>query len=258
MEEMETLHLDLLHIRRCLRRAYRSLLHDEIHWPRSGIYQYAHLPLPSRWYLCFIVFAIVATIWGGPTYVEFAIRSWRLIKKENFYRPLGANSRMTFDFVHWVSTAGIASVTAFLIIGSAPHIVFLRVLSLPGPALLLCLGGGILFVTAWSASGRPAPFRISSTAKGEPLYPGVFYMVEDVVAVNANAGRPYREALHARYRASPRFRKMMMNQSWFWGIPSVVIGIVLVVLICIHEVDKEVAYGIGEFSHNSQHYTHKY
>ena len=70
--------------------------------------------------------------------------------------------------------------------------------------------------------------------------------MEDVVAVNASAGRPYREAVHARYMASPRFRRMLLNQSWFWSIPSIVIGIVLIVLVCIHEVDKNVAYGIGK------------
>lgn len=174
------------------------------------------------------------------------MRSWRLIKKENFYRPLGTKSRWSFDFVHWLSTFCITAVTAFLVIGSAPHIVWLRILSLPAPALLLCLGGGIFFVTMWSMSGRPAPFRISSTAKGEKLYPGVFYIVEDVVAVNANAGRPYREALHARYIASPRFRRMMLDQSLFWSIPSIIIAIVLIVLACVHEVSKEVAYGLGK------------
>ena len=193
-----------------------------------------------------LVFAVVATIWGGPTYVEFAIRSWRLIKKEDFFRPLGATSRWSFDYTHWLATASIAAVTAFLIIGSAPHIVWLRILSLPGPALLLCIGGGIGYITVLSALGRPAPHRVSSTAKGEVLHPGLFYILEDVVAVNANAGRPYREAIHARYNASPRFRKMLMDLSWFWSIPSVVIAIVLIVLICIHQVDKNVAYGIGK------------
>jgi hypothetical protein len=42
---------------------------------------------------------------------------------------------------------------------------------------------------------------------------------------------------------------MMMNQSLFWGIPAVVIGIVLVVLACVHTVSKEVAYGIGAYTH---------
>jgi hypothetical protein len=192
-----------------------------------------------------LVFAVVATIWGGPTYVEFAVRSWRLIKKEDFFRPLGTKSRWAFDFVNWVSALAIAVVTAELIIGSAPHIVWLRILSLPGPSLLIVIGGAILYVTILCILKKPAPFRLSSTAKGEPVLPGVFYFVEDVIAVNANAGRPYREAIHARYNASPRFRKMIMHQSLFWSVPAVAIGIVLVVLVCVHEVDKEVAYGIG-------------
>ncbi|RMZ87676.1 hypothetical protein DV736_g5103, partial [Chaetothyriales sp. CBS 134916] len=192
-----------------------------------------------------IVFAVVASIWGGPTYLEFAVRSWRLIKKEDFYRPLGTKSRWSFDFVNWLSVFSIGSVTVLLIVGSAPHIVWLRVLSLPGPSLLLCLGGGIMFVTILALLKRLAPFRISSTGKGELVLPGVLYVIEDVVAVNANAGRPYREAVHARYHASPRFRRMVMNQSLFWGIPSVLIGLALIVVVCVHEVDKEIAYGLG-------------
>ena len=192
------------------------------------------------------VFAVVATIWGGPTYVEFAVRSWRLIKKEDFFRPLGTKNRWSFDYVHWLSSFAIAAVTAFLIIGSTPHIVWLRILSLPGPALLLVIGGGIFWVTVYSVLKRPAPFRISSTGKGESVRPGVFYIIEDVIAVNANAGRPYREALNARYEASPMFRKMMLDVSWAWSIPPIIIAIVLIVLICIHDVSKEVAYGIGK------------
>ena len=198
--------------------------------------------------LTLLVFAIIATIWGGPTYFEFAIRSWRLFKKENFFRPLGATSRWSFDYFHWVATGCIAAITAFLVIGSAPHIVWLRILSLPGPALLLVAGGGLLLPTVLHVTGRPAPFPISSTVKGGSVHPGAFYFMEDVVAVNASAGRPYREAVHARYVASPRFRRMLLNQSWFWSIPSIIIGIVLVVLICIHAVSKNVAYGLGKTS----------
>jgi hypothetical protein len=139
----------------------------------------------------------------------------------------------------------IGAVTAFLIIGSAPHIVWLRILSLPGPALILVLGGGILLPTVYHVMNKPAPFRFSSTAKGEAVLPGVFYICEDVIAVNANAGRPYREAIHARYEASPMFRKMMLNLSWAYSIPPIIIAIVLIVVICIHEVSKEVAYGLG-------------
>ena len=116
-----------------------------------------------------IIFAVVTTIWGGPTYLEFAIRTLRLIKKERFYRPLGTDSRWCFDMLTWVSVVTITAVTALFVVGSAPHIVWLRVLCMPAPAILYCLGGSLLLITLFHAMGWPAPFRISSTAKGEPV-----------------------------------------------------------------------------------------
>lgn len=217
----------------------------------------------SRLTLTVTVFAVVATIWGGPTYVEFAVRCWRLIKKEDFFRPLGTSTRWAFDITHWIFVLTIAVVTALLIVGSAPHIVWLRILSLPGPGLLFALGGSVFIITMWSLSGRRAPFRISSTPKGGEVYPGVYYLIEDVIAVNASAGRPYREALAARYKASPRFRRMIKQQSLFWSIPSLIIAVACTIVIVIHPVPKKVGYGIGMFyihrGHDCHHphiYTH--
>jgi hypothetical protein len=98
----------------------------------------------------------------------------------------------------------------------------------------------------WSLAGKRAPFRISSTEKGGEVYPGVYYLIEDVVSVNASAGRPFREALAARYKASPRFRRMIKVQSLFWSIPALIVAIACTVVICIHPVSKDVAYGIGK------------
>lgn len=193
-----------------------------------------------------ITFAIVTAIWGGPAYVEFAIRSWRLIKKERFYRPLGTTSRWGFDITNWIFTASITATTAFLIVGAAPHIVWIRILALPGPALLLVLGGCLGLITIFSLAGWKAPFRISSTAKGEKVHPGVYYMVEDIIAVNAAGGLPFREGFAARYEASPVFRKMLRDQSIFWSVGAVSLGIALVVIVCVHSVKKEVAYGVGK------------
>jgi len=191
-----------------------------------------------------IIFAVVTTIWGGPTYLEFGIRSIRLVKKERFYRPLGTNSRWCFDALHWSSVLTITVVTALFIVGSAPHIVWLRVLCMPAPAILYCLGGILFTITMWSVSGKPAPFRISSTGKGQKVHPGVYYFIEDTIAVNATAGRPYREALAARYEASPRFRRMIYNQSLFWSIPALILAIPLTVIAVINDVPAEIAYGI--------------
>lgn len=191
-----------------------------------------------------IIFAVVTTIWGGPTYLEFAIRTLRLIKKERFYRPLGTNSRWCFDLTTWASVITITAVTALFVVGSAPHIVILRVLCMPAPAILYCVGGVLLIINIYHGMNWPAPFRISSTAKGEPVLPGVYYFIEDIAAVNAGAGRPFREALAARYKVSPRFRKMLGFQSWFWSVPALILAIPLTVIAVITPVPATGAYGV--------------
>jgi hypothetical protein len=194
-----------------------------------------------------ITFAVVTTVWGGPAYLEFAIRTLRLVKKERFYRPLGTNSRWCFDVVTLASVVSITAVTALFVVGSAPHVVWLRVLCMPAPALLYSLGGILGLLTLYSAYGWKAPLRLSSTGKGEPVRPGVYYLIEDIVAVNANAGRPYREALAARYDASSRFRQMIYSQSLFWSIPPLIVAIPLTFIAVMHSVPATVAYGICEY-----------
>ncbi|KAG6008914.1 hypothetical protein E4U21_003727 [Claviceps maximensis] len=191
-----------------------------------------------------IIFAVVTTIWGGPTYVEFGVRTFRLMRKERFYRPLGTQSRWCFDMLNWTSTLTITVVTTLFVVGSAPHNVWLRVLCMPAPAILYCLGGVLAIMMLYTVMGWKAPFRISSTAKGEEVLPPVYYFIEDTVAVNAGAGRPYREALAARYEASPRFRSMLYKQSLFWSIPSLVLAAGLTVVAVHPDVPATVAYGI--------------
>jgi hypothetical protein len=195
----------------------------------------------------YITFAVVTAIWGGPTYVEFAVRSLRLIKKEYFFKPLGANQKWAFDITNWILVLTIATVTSLLIVGAAPHIVFLRVLSMPAPAILYCFAGPVFLLSLYSARGWKAPFRISSTAKGERVLPGIYYIVEDIIAVNAGGGRPFREGWAARYNASPIFRKMIRDQSWFWSIPGLFVAVACTVVVVIHHVPQGVAYGIGTF-----------
>ncbi|KAM0562928.1 hypothetical protein ACHAPJ_001769 [Fusarium lateritium] len=193
----------------------------------------------------YIIFAVVTTIWGGPTYLEFGIRTLRLIKVDRFYRPLGTNYRWCFDMLTYSSSLTIFVVTALFIIGSAPHKVWLRVLCMPAPAILYCYGGTLFLITLYHQMGWPAPFRISSTTKGEKVLPGVYYFIEDVAAVNALGGRPFREALAARYKASPRFRQMVYKQSWFWSVPALVLAVPLTVISVIPQVPATGAYGVA-------------
>jgi hypothetical protein len=204
----------------------------------------------------FIVFAVVTAIWGGPTYLEFAVRSLRLIKQHHFYKPLGVNKRWAFDITNWILVLTITVVTALLIVGAAPHDVFLRVLSMPGPAILYCLAGPVFVMSLYNFCGWNAPFRISSTHKGEKVLPGIYYIVEDIVAVNSGGGRPFREGLAARYKASPIFRKMIRDQSLFWSVPGLLVASACTVVVVINPVPEPVAYGIG-MSHSPPPRIHK-
>ena len=76
------------------------------------------------------------------------------------------------------------------------------------------------------------------------VLPGLYYFMEDVVAVNVKAGRPYREALAARYQSSPRFQRMLLVQSLFWSIPALVLAVGLTVIAVIHSVPASIAYGL--------------
>jgi hypothetical protein len=117
----------------------------------------------------YIIFIIVTTIWGGPSYLEFAIRTLRLMKKERFYRPLGTDSRWCADMTTWAAALTIFVLTVLFIIGSAPRDTWLRVVAMAAVSILWCLGGVLLAIQLLHAYNIPAPFRISSTGKGEPV-----------------------------------------------------------------------------------------
>jgi len=192
----------------------------------------------------YIIFIVVTTIWGGPAYLEFAIRTLRLMKKENFYRPLGTTSRWSADVLTWASSLAIFVLTALFIIGSAPRETWLRVVAMAAPSILWTYGGVVVAVTLLHKYKKPAPFRFSSTPKGGEVLPCVYYFIEDTLAVNGGCGRPYREAIAARYRASPRFRELMLEMSWFWGIGALVMATILTVIAVIPPVPEDWSYGV--------------
>ena len=76
------------------------------------------------------------------------------------------------------------------------------------------------------------------------VLPGAYYFIEDTLAVNARCGRPYREALMARYKASPRFREMLYEMSLFWSIPSLILATLLTVMAVLPPVPENWAYGV--------------
>jgi len=189
------------------------------------------------------VFAIITSFFGLITGIEFALRSWKLIQKTDQYRPLGGR-RWRFDFTHFTLSFGYTYMTGILIGASIPYEPLVRPLALPAPLFFLQLGFQLLLTGWMHATNRPAPFRISSVPKGDRTPTLVFTLVEDIVAVDGGAGKEYRERLMARYKASPKFRLLITQLNWFWGVGAFLDGVVTIVLL--FTIDEIAAYGVGK------------
>ena len=75
------------------------------------------------------------------------------------------------------------------------------------------------------------------------LRPAVYYIVEDVVAVDGNGGIGYREAWTARYEDSPVFRRMIWTLSVVWMVAFYTFaGVFTILVFCLPKV---AVYAVG-------------
>ncbi|KAL2158808.1 hypothetical protein VTH06DRAFT_4000 [Thermothelomyces fergusii] len=189
-----------------------------------------------------LVFAVITSFFGLVTGVEFGLRCLKLVCMGDAYRPRGG-SRWSFDFTHWTLSCGYAVMTAILVGASVPHDPLVRPLAVPLSLFLVQLGCQLVWSGCMSRARRPAPFAISSVPRGGRVPPLVLTLVGDVVAVDGAGGRAYRDALMARYAASPRFRRMIAQQNWFWAAGALADGVGTFVVVWT--VPEKVAYGVG-------------
>jgi hypothetical protein len=87
------------------------------------------------------------------------------------------------------------------------------------------------------------PFRFGSSPPGEVVRPAIFYIVEDVVAVDGNGGVEYRESFGERYAGSEMFRVMIWRLSLCWMLAFYVLGAVTAVLVMVLPVASVYAVG---------------
>ena len=127
-----------------------------------------------------------------------------------------------------------------LIVGTIPTEPPIRLLSMPVPTLTFAFGVELLIVDVARLFGLRAPFRISSLPKGAPLRPGIYSIIEDVVAVDGSGGTEFRERLNARYNASHYFRQMLHRITLFWALPACLVAAATTAII--FTVSKDVAY----------------
>jgi len=192
-----------------------------------------------------IYFAIITSLFGFVTGYEFGIRAWRLVRPSDEYRPLFGSPRFWgFDSTHFVLTFPFTVMLIILIIFSIPHYPSVQALALPMPVGMIVTG--LMFVVNGLAVQRRWKlryFRLSSHVKNSICPPFTFTLLEDICAVDGKGGKKFRTAALARYHASPRFRALLLQLQWFWSIPSIVIGAVLIIVIYL--TNDDVAYGVG-------------
>lgn len=120
---------------------------------------------------------------------------------------------------------------------------------MPAPSFILFFGGELLLFSIFSTLKITNPFKISSQPKGALVRPGIYMVIEDVIAVNTGAGRAYRRAINDRYEASPMFRRMLWQLNMFWAVPALAVGAGVTAVVADDRVPQTVAYGIGMAHH---------
>lgn len=114
---------------------------------------------------------------------------------------------------------------------------------MPVTSLMYAFGLEILIIDTLSFFKVPAPCRISSIPKGAQLRPGIYSIIEDVIAVDGSGGTEFREALNIRYEASHVFRVMLKRLDIFWSIGAN--GMAVVVTILVFTIEHNAAYVVG-------------
>lgn len=188
------------------------------------------------------VFSISTGTLGSVSIFEYFLRFHRLWKKGSTCRVIGAR-RFYLDWFHWNLSVAWIAVMIELIVGTVPKEPPIRLLAMPVASMCFAFGVELLIIDVARLAGYKAPMRISSLPVGSPLRPGIYSIIEDVVAVDGGGGTEFRQRLNLRYMASHKFRQMLHRLTLFWALGSCAIAVLTTVLI--FTIQKDAAYVVG-------------
>jgi hypothetical protein len=149
---------------------------------------------------------------------------------------------MQFDFTHWNVLVAWFIIIAELVVGTIPNPPCMRMLAMPVPSIFFIFALEMLVFEALYVLEKPAPFRVSSILKGDPMRPAIYPVLEDIIAVDGKGGTRFRCRLDQRYRVSPPFRGMLHRVTMLWAVPQVLMagGTLAGIMIA----DRELAYTV--------------
>lgn len=188
------------------------------------------------------VFSIVTAALGGISILEYVLRFWHLWKKGSTCRVIGGR-RKYLDWFHWCFSAMWIVIMAELIVGTVFENPPIRLLAMPLATVLFTFGTELLIIDILRIRHIPSPIRISSSPAGAPFRPGIYSIIEDVIAVDGGGGTVFRERLNTRYEASHIFRQMLHRLTLFWAIGAEVMAVVTTILV--FTLQRDAAYTVG-------------
>jgi hypothetical protein len=176
-------------------------------------------------------------------------RVWKLTQRSPTFRPLNSG-RAGLDVFQWGYFASLILISALISSTLARgdndhdgHELQTRLMSLPPAVLMFFLATLTLLSLLLNFLDIKLPFRFGSVEAGNALRPAVYYIVEDVVAVDGNGGMEYREAFGERYDFSPVFRSMIRNLSIVWMAAFFLLAGLFAVLAFV--LPKAAVYAVG-------------
>ncbi|KAI4754028.1 hypothetical protein E4T52_12910 [Aureobasidium sp. EXF-3400] len=190
-----------------------------------------------------IALTVSTAILGVFTIATFIPRTCKFSKKTSSSRPVDA-SRWSCDYLTWNLLLGTVVATAVLAPATGDNPPNVRQASMPQAVVLYFASSRLLITGVLCHLGWTTPITLSSTKRKQPARPGVFVLIEDVVAVDGGGGTLYREVLIARYEASPYFRTLLRQLNWFWGLGSFAVALMTTILIYTVE-SEDAAFGLG-------------
>ncbi|KAL5316980.1 hypothetical protein ACEPPN_016032 [Leptodophora sp. 'Broadleaf-Isolate-01'] len=168
------------------------------------------------------VLTIPTAALGVFTIIAIIERIWKLIRSSPEFRPL-KSPRYGLDIFQW-GYFGALIIISSLISSTLlrddsdldGHEFQIRLLSMPAPVLMYYLATLTALSLVLNLLSVKLPFRFGSMDAGAVVRPAIYYIVEDVVAVDGNGGVEYREAFGARYESGVAFRRMIRTLSVVW------------------------------------------
>jgi hypothetical protein len=192
---------------------------------------------------------VPTAVLGIFTAIATIDRVWKLIRFSPEYRPLNS-PRHALDVFQWgyflvliLISALITSTLAREDKDQDDHDFQIRLMSLPAAVLMYLVATLTLLSLALNRFELKLPFRFGSLDAGNVVRPAIFYIVEDVVAVDGGGGIEYRKAFVERYDTSPVFRRLIWDVSVVWMLYFYVFAILFTVLV--FTLPKAAVYAVG-------------